>query len=90
MVDILRAGAFPGLSSLEGFIEAAHKNITGYQRDLLKMRADHATSLLPNPIVVLDQPEHSKHELSQLFFPRFVGYNPTPRIALSVGSFVRS
>ena len=28
------------------------KNITGYQRDLLKMRADHATSLLPNPIVV--------------------------------------
>ena len=31
------------------------KNITGYQRDLLKMRADHTTSLLPNPIVVLDQ-----------------------------------
>ena len=28
------------------------KNITGYQRVLLKMRADHATSLLPNPIVV--------------------------------------
>ena len=28
------------------------KNITSYQRDLLKMRADHATSLLPNPIVV--------------------------------------
>ena len=32
----------------------AIKNITGYQRDLLKMRVDHATSLLPNPIVVLD------------------------------------
>ena len=34
------------------------KNITSYQQDLLKMRADHATSLLPNPIVVLDQPAH--------------------------------
>ena len=29
-----------------------YKSITGYQRDLLKMRADHATSLLPNPITV--------------------------------------
>ena len=40
------------------FVDFPHlKNITGYQRDLLKMRADHATSLLPNPIVVLDQQE---------------------------------
>ena len=28
------------------------KNMTGYLRYLLKMPADHATSLLPNPIVV--------------------------------------